>query len=122
MKTFPISLFSAFVASLSLISTTQAQPKPSMARPIGLTGIVAGSFTGNEFILRANGATYRVRPLAKVAIRSIRGGDRVRVWGRPTGLRINYANVRVLQVGASSNPEDFDPAPNQTVESQPNTR
>lgn len=119
MKTSKFVSWGAFLAGASLLSIAQAQPKPAMAKPIGITGIVAGSFTGNEFVLRANGSTYRVRPLAKVAIKSIRGGDRVRVWGRPTGLRINYANVRVLQIGASSNPTDFNPAPNETIEKKP---
>lgn len=119
MKTLKITFSTALLTSVALLSTAQAQPKPSMARPIGLIGTVAGSFTGNEFLLRANGETYRVRPLAKVALKSIRGGDRVRVWGRPTGLRINYANVRVLQVGASGNPSDYNPAPNETIEKKP---
>lgn len=118
MKISQIAAFSALLSSAGLIATSQAQPKPSMAKPIGLTGIVAGSFTGKEFLLRANGETYRVRPLAKVDLKKIRGGDQVRVWGRPTGLRINFANVRVLQVGASSNPTDYNPAPSQSVETR----
>ncbi len=97
-------------------TAVRAQPKPSMAKPIGLTGIVAGSFTGREFLLRANGETYRVRPLAKVALSGIKGGDRVRVWGRPTGLRINFANVRVLVSAASDNPTDYNPAPGTTIQ------
>lgn len=115
MKTSKISVFGALLTGAVLISTSQAQPKPSMAKPIGLTGIVAGSFTGREFLLRANGETYRVRPLAKVSLKSVRGGDRVRVWGRPTGLRINFANVRVVEANASTNPSDFNPAPGEMV-------
>lgn len=119
MKTLKLIASSALFASLALVSNAQAQTKPGMAKPIGLVGIVAGSFSGPEFILRANGQTYRVRPLSTVALKSIRGGDRVRVWGRLSGLRLNYANVRVLQVSASSNPTDFNPAPNETVEKKP---
>ncbi len=118
MKLSKIVVLSTFLASAGLISKSQAQPKPSMAKPIGLVGIVAGSFTGKEFLLRANGETYRVRPLGKVDLKRIRGGDQVRVWGRPTGLRINFANVRVLQIGASSNPTDYNPAPSQSVETR----
>lgn len=123
MKISQLPLFSALVAGMALASTAQAQTKPgttkpNMAAPIGLTGIVAGSFTGREFVLRANGTAYRVRPLAKVDLKSVRGGDQVRVWGRPSGLRINFANVRVVQRGASSDPTDFNPPPNQTIEKQ----
>ncbi len=119
MKNLKLIASSALFAGLALVSYAQAQPKPSMAKPIRLVGIVAGSFNGPEFLLHANSQTYRVRPLSTVALKSIRGGDQVRVWGRPTGLRINYANVRVLQVGASSNPTDYNPAPGETVEKQP---
>jgi hypothetical protein len=83
-----------------------------MAKPIRLTGIVAGAPVGREFVLRANGETYRVRPLPEVSMTAIRGGDRVRVWGRPTGLRVNYANVRVVASRASSNPSDYNDSQN----------
>lgn len=123
MKTSKIALTFALIAGAFSTPALQAKPKssmakPNMAKPIGLTGIVAGSFTGREFLLHANGEIYRVKPLAKVSLRGIKGGDRVSVWGRPTGLRINFANVRVVQSGASSTPSDYNPAPATTVESK----
>lgn len=114
-----ISKSSFFVAALgfgALISPAFSQPKPSMARAITLTGIVAGAPQGGEFFLRANGQTFRVKPLAKVGMKGIRGGDRVRVFGRPTGLRVNFANVRVLVSRASDNPSDYNPAPGTTIQ------
>lgn len=87
-----------------------------MARPITLTGIVAGAPQNGEFILRANGQTFRVKPLAKVSISGVRGGDRVRVFGRPTGLRVTFANVRVLVSRASDNPSDYNAAPGTTIQ------
>ncbi|PQV65059.1 hypothetical protein B1R32_10266 [Abditibacterium utsteinense] len=116
MKNSKIVLFCALFAGAFSTSALRAQPKPSMARPISLTGIIAGSFMGREFLLRANGETYRVRPLAKVSLQGVKGGDRVRVWGRPTGLRVNFANVRVLTPRASSNPSDYNPAPGATTD------
>jgi hypothetical protein len=72
-----------------------------------VTGIVAGAPQNGEFFLRANGQTYRVRPLSSVAMNSFRGGDRVRVFGIPTGLNLQRANVRVLQNRSSDNPDDY---------------
>jgi hypothetical protein len=116
MKTSFLSLLALPIALSTLTYQTQAQPKPSMAKPIKLTGIVAGAPANGEFFLRANGQTFRVKPLAKVGISGVNGGDRVRVWGRPTGLRVNYANVRVLTSRASDNPTDYNPAPGQTID------
>ncbi|RYG69541.1 hypothetical protein EON80_09595 [bacterium] len=116
MKTSHLSLLALPIAISALATQSQAEPKPSMAKPIKLTGIVAGSPNGGEFFLRANGQTFSVKPLAKVGTSGIRGGDRVRVWGRPTGLRVNYANVRVLTSRASDNPTDYNPAAGQTID------
>ncbi len=128
MKTSKLALCGALITGIALVSGAQAQtkmmpkmtPKTTMAKPVALTGVVAGNFTGREFTIRANGDSYRIRPLAKVLLKGVRGGDQVRVWGRPSGLTINYANVRVLQTGASSNPEDFNPAPNVPIQNKPN--
>jgi hypothetical protein len=112
MNRYQISIFSALLGAATLSATAhhlQAQTRPSK-----LTGTVAGQPMGREFIMRANGETYRVRPLGKVSMTGIRGGDRVRVWGRPTGLVVSFANVRVLSSGASSSPTDYNPAPGTT--------
>ena len=115
MKTSKIAVLCALSLATFSASILQAQPKakpgmakPSMAKPIGLTGTVAGAFTGREFLLRANGQIYRVKPLSKVSLKGIKGGDSVRVWGRPTGLRVNYANVRLIQSSSSSEDSDYN--------------
>lgn len=120
MKTSLLTLALASLALAPFIPASQAQQTkknlPSMAKPIKLTGIVAGTPSGGEFFLRANGQTFRVKPLPEVSMKGIRGGDRVRVWGRPTGLRVTFANVRVLVSRASDNPNDYNPAPGQTID------
>ncbi len=99
-------LFTALGSSL-LPFTVQAQPK-NVAKAIRVTGIVAGAPQGQQFNMRANGQTYRVTVLPKVSLQNVRGGDRVRVWGIPTRTNLQRANVRVLQSGASSNPDDYN--------------
>lgn len=89
--------------------------KASVAKPVTLTGIVAGAPQGREFFLRANGQIYRVRTLMSVRMNSIRGGDRVRVFGIPTRLNLQRANVRVVENSASSVPSDYDPARRSTT-------
>lgn len=121
MKSWKTILGVAVLAALPL-SSVRAQPKPGMARAVTLTGLVAGTPQDGQFFLRANGETYRVRPLPEVNLSSIAGGDRVRVFGRPTGLRINYANVRVLQQRASDNPTDYNPTSDNTPRPTPRTQ
>lgn len=94
-------------ATLGIHSASAQTPKASVARPITVAGIVAGAPQNGEFFLRANGQTYRVRPLSSMALKSFRGGDRVRVFGIPTGLNLQRANVRLLQNRASDNPDDY---------------
>lgn len=122
MNRLPFAALSTLLAAATLSATSQqalhAQNKknlPSMARPIKLVGIVAGQPMGREFYLRSNGQTFRVHPLDKVSLIGVQGGDSVRVWGRPTGLRVNFANVRVLVSRASTNPSDYNPAPGTTI-------
>ena len=111
---------------LGAINTTEVEAqtaRPSMARAITLTGIVGGAPMAREFFLRANGETYRVQPLAKVGMSGVRGGDRVRVFGRPTGLIISHANVRVLTSRASDNASDYiTPDQRTTIQTQPSRR
>ncbi len=95
------------LASLPIVA--QAQPK-NVAKAILVTGIVAGAPQGRQFLMRANGQTYRVTVLPKVNLANVRGGDRVRVWGIPTRANLQRANVRVLKSGASTNPDDYNPA------------
>lgn len=82
--------------------------KANVARPITLTGIVAGAPQGREFFLRANRQIYRISTSPSVAMNTIRGGDRVRVFGIPTRLNLQRANVRVLQRRASDSPGDYE--------------
>ncbi|HEX8463888.1 MAG TPA: hypothetical protein VF627_04655 [Abditibacterium sp.] len=109
-------------ATANAQAQTQA-PKSNLARAITLTGIVGGSPAAGEFFLRANGETFRIKPLAKVGMSGVRGGDRVRVFGRPDGLIISSANVRVLTSRASDNASDYI-TPNQatTIESRASRR
>ena len=80
----------------------------NVAKPIRVTGIVAGAPTGKQFTMHANGQTYRVTVLPKVSLAKVRGGDRVRVWGIPTRANLQRANVRVLAAGVSDNPDDYN--------------
>lgn len=103
-------LLAALGTSLCATGTTQvwAQYK-NVAKPIRVIGIVAGSPSGRQFNMRANGQTYRVTVLPEVSLTNVRGGDRVRVWGIPTRANLQRANVRVLASGASDNPDDYSP-------------
>ena len=101
-------IFAVLTSSL-LCAGVGAQTK-NVAKPVLLTGLVAGTPTGKQFIMRANGQTYRVMVLPKVSLRNVRGGDRVRVWGIPTRLTLQRANVRVVESSASDNPDDYAPA------------
>jgi hypothetical protein len=92
-----------------LVSPVMAQTK-NVAKPVLVTGIVAGAPRSNGFSMHVNGQLYRVTVLPKVSLRNVKGGDRVRVWGIPTRLTLQRANVRVVQSGASSNPDDYNPA------------
>jgi len=96
-----------FLLGFSLLSAgVQAQTK-NVAKPITLTGIVAGAPSNGGFRMHANGATYRVRVLSRASLRNVRGGDRVRVTGIPTRTNLQRAQVRVLQHSASDSPDDY---------------
>lgn len=95
-------------ATLGINGVSAQEIKANVARPITLTGIVAGAPQGREFFLRANGQVYRVRTSPSVAMNAIRGGDRVRVFGIPTRLNLQRANVRVLRRRASDEPADYE--------------
>jgi len=99
---------SLFAVLLGLGAGAQAQTK-NVARPISVTGLVAGSPSNGRFTMHANGATYRVTVLSRASLRNVRGGDRVRVTGIPTRTNLQRARVRVLQHSASSNPDDYSP-------------
>ncbi|BCM89554.1 hypothetical protein IAD21_01401 [Abditibacteriota bacterium] len=105
-----IFLVAALGSSL-LPVIVQAQPK-NVAKSIRVIGIVAGAPKGKQFSMRANGQTYRVTVLPDVSLANVKGGDRVRVWGIPTRQNLQRANVRVLESGASANPDDYNPAGN----------
>lgn len=92
----------------SLCGTGAWAQYKNVAKPILVTGIVAGTPTGKQFTMRANGQTYRVTVLPKVSLVRVRGGDRVRVWGIPTRANLQRANVRVIASGVSSNPDDYN--------------
>lgn len=100
-------IFAALGSSLLPLSV-QAQPK-NVAKSIGIIGIVAGTPQGNQLMMRVRGQMYRVTVLPKVSLANVHGGDRVRAWGIPTRQNLQRANVRVLQTGASSNPDDYNP-------------
>lgn len=96
--------------ALSLLCVGAGAQSKNVAKPVLITGLVAGSPTGSQFRMRAGNQTYRVTVLPKVSLRNVRGGDRVRVWGIPTRLNLQRANVRVVQSSASDNPDDYAPA------------
>ncbi len=99
----------AILLGFSLLGVgVQAQTK-NVAKPISLTGIVAGTPSNGQFRMHANGTTYRVRVLSRASLRNVRGGDRVRVTGIPTRTNLQRAQVRVLQHSASNSPDDYSP-------------
>lgn len=92
-----------FAATVS----AHAQPK---SKPVTVTGYVAGAPQATEFNLRTNGEIWRVKSNASLISR-VRGGDLVRVFGRPLGRLIHKANIRVLRPRASTTPEDYNARP-----------
>ena len=87
----------------------QAQPKTTpVSKAIVATGIVVGAPRMNDFDLRTSAATYRVRFHSKSQMQNVQGGDRVRVYGKPLGLVITGANVRLLKKRASDIADDYD--------------
>ena len=93
-----------------LITLAPAQPKTTApkSQPVTATGIVVRAPRATDFDLRTSARTYRVRFHSKTQMKDVRGGDRVRVYGRPLGLVIYDANVRLLEKKASDNAEDYD--------------
>lgn len=103
--TFPLA---GAALLLGTFSVAQAKPKSNpVSRPITATGIVVGAPGATEFQLRTTTGLLRVRFHGKVAIKGIRGGDQVRVYGRPLGRVLYDSNVRLLRAKASANAEDY---------------
>ncbi len=102
-------LFISALLGSSLVGASGFAQTKNVSKPVSMTGIVAGSPKGNAFLMRVRGQIYRVTVLPKVSLANVQGGDRVRVWGIPTRQNLQRANVRVVQKGASSNPDDFNP-------------
>ena len=92
-------------------ASLQAQPKKDSgpkSQPVAVTGIVAGAPQGREFNLRATGGQiWRINIHSGANLKNVRGGDRVRVFGKPLGTKLFYCNVRVLRRGASDSPDDY---------------
>lgn len=83
---------------------------PDAVLPIQvLDGIVVGKPRREDFFLRSNGFVYLVRPHSPGLLKTIAGGDGVRVYGTVNGLNISNANVRVLQSRASTHWDDYAP-------------
>ena len=106
--TLPLAT-TALVMGTFALAQSQSEPK---SKPVAATGIVVGAprTTDNaiEFDLRTAAGLYRVRPHSKTQMKEIRGGDKVRVFGRPLGKVIYGANVRLLQAKASDIADDYD--------------
>ena len=102
-----------FVLGTFAVAQSQTKPKSKpVSKAIAATGIVVGaprmSESPMEFDLRTQAGIYRVRPHSKMQMQGVRGGDKVRVYGRPLGLVIYGANVKLLQKKASDIAADYD--------------
>ena len=109
---FSFSLAGAALVTGTLVLGTfavaQAKPKSNPgSRPVAATGIVVGAPGATDFQLRTATGLLRVRFHGKVNIKEIRGGDQVRVFGRPLGRVLYDSNVRLLRAKASNNPDDY---------------
>lgn len=111
--TFPLAATAAATAlvlgAFALAPTTvRAQPKSNpKSTPVTATGIVVGAPSASEFQLRTAAGFYRVKFHSKVNMKDVRGGDQVRVFGRPLGKVIYDANVRLLRAKASDIADDY---------------
>ena len=104
--------FTSSIAATALVLGTcaalQAQPKSApKSKPVMATGIVVGAPSAKDFQLRTPAGFYRVQFHSKVNMKEIRGGDQVRVFGRPLGRVIYDANVRLLRAKASDIADDY---------------
>ena len=97
----------AFVA-LGSWSLAQA-PKPvgPANPPVAARGIVVGAPGANSLNLRTSTGILIVKAHSMAQLKTVRGGDLVRVYGRPSGRFLTGANIRVLQRKASDNAEDY---------------
>ena len=87
----------------------QAQPKAApVSKAITAIGIVVGAPRMSDFDFRTSAATYRVRFHSKTQMQNVQGGDQVRVYGKPLGLVITGANVKLLKKRASDIADDYD--------------
>ena len=103
--TLPIAASALVLGTFALAQSQPSKSKPVSA-PITAIGIVVGApyMTDNrmEFNLRTSAGLYRVRPHSKAQMKEIRGGDRIRAYGRPLGKVIYGANVKLLEARAST--------------------
>lgn len=114
--------FSLATSALVLGSFAVAQAKPKsnpVSRPVAATGIVVGAPGATDFQLRTATGLLRVRFHGKVNIKEIRGGDQVRVFGRPLGRVLYDSNVRLLRTKASSNPDDYSRSAVERLDGKP---
>lgn len=114
--------FAASALVLGTFALAQSQSKP-VSKPITATGIVVGAprTTGKvtQFNLRTSLGIYQVRPHSKTQMQEVRGGDLVRVYGRPLGRVIYNANVKLLETKASDNPDDYAPPAIERLDGEP---
>lgn len=105
------TLFAGVLLAALSVSTAKAQPKKDAgpkSKPVTVNGIVAGAPQGREFNLRAaGGQIWRINIHSGANLKNVRGGDQVRVFGKPLGSTLYYCNVRVLRRGASDTPDDY---------------
>ena len=105
---FTLPLASAALV-LGTFAVASAQPESApKSKPVTATGIVVGAPSASEFQLRTAAGFYRVKFHSKVNMKEIRGGDQVRVFGRPLGRVIYDANVRLLESKASDIADDYE--------------
>ena len=105
---------------LGTLAVAQAAPKSNpVSKPVAATGIVVGAPGATEFNLRTATGILRVRFHGKVNIKEIRGGDQVRVFGRPLGRVLYDSNVKLLRTKASDNPDDYSQPAVERLDGEP---
>ena len=101
--------FASAALVLGTFAVAPAQPESApKSKPVTATGIVVGAPSAQDFQLRTAAGFYRIKFHSKVNMKEIRGGDLVRVFGRPLGRVIYDANVRLLEAKASDIADDYD--------------
>lgn len=93
-----------------------------VSAPVMAQGIVAGAPGAEQFNLRTRTGILLVKPHSAALLKMVRGGDLVRVYGRPVGRFIYGANVRILQKKASNNAEDYQGPRVEKIDGNPDTR